>query len=73
MRRTGGGPAFPAPKECHVDHRTGEPTGLTKREWFAGMALIGILAKCREETPKEKIAAECNLIADAMIAEGSKE
>jgi hypothetical protein len=37
------------------------------------MALVGVLAKCKEETPKGKIAAECFLLSDAMIAHEEKE
>lgn len=41
-----GGPAFPAPYDLHHTH-TGQPTGdsgMSLRDWFAGMALHGLLA-----------------------------
>ena len=73
MSKPDGGPAFSAPKECHVDHRTGEPTGLTKREWFAGMAMQGILANPSCVFKDSDLAKAVYDLADAMIAEGEKE
>lgn len=49
-------------------------SGLTKREYFAGLAMQGTIAS---QTPDESIdpamcARWCFEVADAMIAEGSK-
>lgn len=38
-----GGPAFPHPTECS-DGRAIPHLGMTLRDWFAGQALVGILA-----------------------------
>lgn len=65
-------PAFPA-TDCW-----GAPTaGLTKREWFAGMAMLGILsdpvrAKRMEITDSREVARHAFSFADAMEA-ASKE
>ena len=57
---------------------TGEEEGLTKREWFAGMAMQGILAsspkyefsgKVVGQTDAEELAADSYAYADAMIKE----
>lgn len=70
-----GEPAFPTQNGCRND------PGLSKREWFAGMALQGYLAgrfgKGREmhhnENHQAKIAEGCARYADAMIAALGKE
>jgi hypothetical protein len=45
--------------------------GLTKREWYAGMALIGEISRCGiEPTRKDIIGAmveRCFMFADLMI------
>lgn len=48
--------------------------GLTKREWFAGMALCGLLASSwRESKSTERDYAETALIiADAMLAQSGE-
>lgn len=55
------GPAFP-----------GDPfaPGLTKREWFAGQALAGVLAD--PNFGPDGIETLCFEIADAMIAESRR-
>jgi hypothetical protein len=66
------GPAFP-----HVGCNTSGglnvvAEGLTKREWFAGMALVGMLAS-DSSFSHESIADECFRYADAMLAESGGE
>ena len=42
-----GGPAFPVPEAYHADSvelYQSADTGMTLRDWFAGQALVGILA-----------------------------
>jgi hypothetical protein len=62
-----GGPAYP---NVSLDHHgfVGRDTGLTKREWFAGMAVQGILAD--GETGTKDLVPRAYRIADAMIAAG---
>ena len=60
-----GGPAFPCSQH----------TGLTMRDWFAGQALIGLLAFPGEESSQLDIqtaAQEAYEQADAMMAERAK-
>jgi hypothetical protein len=65
-----GGPAFPAQ---HFDLADGEH-GMTLRDWFAGMALQGMLANDIESGPEQVpiIVASAYVLADAMLAERSK-
>lgn len=63
-----GGPAFPywdGPNgKCH--------SGITKREWFAGMALQG-LARVGGDVFTDEIAKWSYAYADAMIKAGEGE
>lgn len=74
----GGEPAFPCP---HYHHDTSAPSGLTKREYFAAMAMSGLLSDSNHlngaefEPLKVKhkgIALAAIASADALIAELSK-
>ncbi len=60
-----GGPASPVVAEHDV-----LCTGLTKREWFAGQALIGVLSCGRGWTGvfEDEVSKTAYRIADAMIA-----
>jgi len=63
------GPAFP----LSVDRELGSEKGLTKREWFAGLALLGIMAMNKNPSLKmSEIVSDSYKMADAMIAEGDK-
>ena len=72
---TDGGPAFPALKYAAVE--AGEEAGdyaseqgMTLRDWFAGMALQGMLA-CPYDAPwkedGQKVSQKSYEIADAML------
>ena len=66
-QRKDGGPAFPGgglPPHPH------HPNGLTKREWFAGQALIGLLSTVHasKKDTAEVYADASYALADAMIA-----
>jgi hypothetical protein len=60
-----GGPAFPTNGGC---------SGLTKREWFAGMALQGAVASNSyklfqaDEVPYPDVAVFCCNVADELLA-----
>ena len=62
-----GGPAFP------VSEGTVQFLGLSKREWFAGMALQGALSRGVEGVEVERIASDSFLMADAMVQAGKGE
>lgn len=65
---------------------SGPSYGLTRREWFAGMALSGMLSNCDSDGPdgwmwaagvgsKDGMATAAEVafqMADAMIEEGEK-
>lgn len=63
-------PAFPV---MGVGDYANYATGLTKREWFAGMALQGFLAGNPDIQPaKERAAIMAFEYADSMLAESVK-
>ena len=51
-----------------------ETYGLTKREYFAAMAMQGLLSSCGQYkvTAYNEIASDCVLAADALIEELNK-
>ena len=64
-----GGPAFP------TDHNKNVVEGMTLRDWFAGQALMGMMASRNPSSPRfnpEDDAAYVYAVADAMIQERSK-
>ena len=67
-----GGPAFPR------DHRHDGHNGMDLRDWFAGMAMQGMLVSKHDhpmrgyEGWREEFAREALRFADAMIAERAK-
>lgn len=67
-----GGPAFP-----FSTHMSGAYIpGMSLRQWYAGMALIGYMARGWENLPmnftKDHVARECLEQADAMIARSNE-
>jgi len=60
-------PNDPAMAGNEYDHGQFNP-GLTKREYFAAMAMQGIIAKPATLTTNEKFAAAAVSMADALIA-----
>ncbi len=71
MTKDTGGPAFPG-----EGTNMGRYHGMTLRDWFAGQALVGMLASAPvadRSKPKHRGWAEnAYLFADAMLAERSK-
>lgn len=87
MKPNDGGPAFPsdgyvraADGEVYEMERCG---GLSKRDWFAGKAMEGLLSDAKAnlagppadsaKTPAQHVAKTAVQIADAMIAELEKD
>jgi hypothetical protein len=69
MKDTGGGWAFPAQ---HFDLADGEH-GMTLCDWYAGMALIGILARpAVNYRTADELARQAHALARAMLAERNK-
>jgi len=66
-----GGPAFPAQRFDLAEHEH----GMTLLDWFAGMALMGMMASRNPSSPKftpEMDAVYVYAVARAMIQERSK-
>lgn len=74
-----GGPAFPhdaaAYASCPRCGTRSSRTGMSLRDWFAGMALQGLLARTSlgDYGGKANIAIDAYAMADAMLAERSKQ
>ena len=62
----GNEPAYPVvgPNRTPAD-------GLTKREWFAGMAMQGIISKSGLSSNDRDLAVKAYLMADEMIDESN--
>ena len=77
MEKRDGGPAWPSHDYLVGDiskdkfQKLGETRGMSLRDYFAGQALPD-LAECSGLTP-EQMARRCYEIADAMLAERSKD
>jgi hypothetical protein len=70
-----GGPAFPQTNDSWngSEHNPPTPTGMTLRDWFAGMALQGMVANSSIDAIKpQEYASDAYLYADAMIMERNK-
>ena len=65
--RDDGGPAFPVPIR---DFGPDFLTGMSLRDWFAGMAMQGFMASSAKACPQTCRAAY--QMADAMLAERAK-
>lgn len=75
MAKDHGGPAFPNQNQ----HGDSDQVGMSLRDWFAGQALVGMLASTAHpnangpETQAAKGWAQMSyILADAMIAESLK-
>lgn len=58
-----GGPAFPG-MNAYPDSHNDPTRGMSLRDWFAGQALIGLVANAH---PSEDVALRAYFYADAMI------
>ncbi|MGV2099011.1 hypothetical protein [Rhizobium sp. 21-4511-3d] len=69
-----GGPAFPV--ECNIVSGYRDDSGMTLRDWFAGKALMGLMASERAtddaQYQPDMAADRAYRMADAMLAEKFK-
>lgn len=72
MENNDGGPAFPVYKYVNSDGLTftSEPTGMSLRDWFAGMALPAIINRGKHHSFDEAVASAYEY-ANTMIKERS--
>lgn len=69
----GNEPAYPSSKTWNDDNGNwGIPYGLTKREYFAGLAMQGILANGWDKAFRSNMAKQAIAYADALLAELEK-
>ena len=73
-----GGSAFPRAADAITvegDRHFVNELGMTVRQWYAGQALPGVIVatQTNPELTPQKVANECFLYADALIAELYKE
>lgn len=69
LKELGNANAFPQAKE---DLNVDSEYGLTKREYFAAMAMQGLLANGNYITSYKLLGEESVMFADALIAELNK-
>ena len=68
-----GGPAFPAWEQDTYGAKFFNE-GMTLRDWFAGMAMQGLLAcPVQPQSGPDMYARDAYTLADAMLKERSKE
>ena len=65
-----GGPAFP---QGYLDGPEVDPSGMSLRAWFAGMAMQGLITNPDTVSEVEIVAKFSIQYADALIAELEKE
>ncbi len=61
------------PMGFDYEHQRKSQPGLTKREWYAGMALGRASIQSVSPTEAERTARMCLLYADALLAELAKD
>jgi hypothetical protein len=66
-----GGAAFPSPIHPECSDAKGMNFGMTLRQWYAGQALVGLMAdpstQCGNDAAADNVAATCLRMADALI------
>ena len=64
-----GGPAFPLGDSTWADMTVGGgQCGMTLRDWFAGQAIMGLMASGKTQvTATQWFAKEAYVVADAML------
>ena len=68
-----GGRAFPVPQGYRKKLVDAESRGMSLRDYFAGQAITGLLARPSGEMPAEIAASFAYHFADAMIALNRKD
>jgi hypothetical protein len=66
-----GGPAFPSLHDVRYHPHFHIEEGMTLLDWFAGMAMQGLLASTKTNDA-QVIAKDAYIIADAMLAQRNK-
>lgn len=67
-----GGPAFPVTPTDNSGQIAPTQLGMSLRDWFAGQALMGMLADHTSNPPRTATASLSYALADAMLAERQK-
>ncbi len=64
-----GGPAFPQNPEarCSTQYVRDHDEGMTLRDWFAGQALVGLLAGQLKTDEVKVIVDDAFIVADEML------
>lgn len=70
MNKTDGGPAFPSAQPIHGARFYADIKGMSLRDWFAGQFLSTVVIVGGGDS--DKIARDCYVMADAMLAERAK-
>jgi hypothetical protein len=60
---------FPVLDDCYGYGVGNKESGMTLRDWFAGMALSGNIGKLVDSSDPKTIAQYAYALADAMLAE----
>jgi hypothetical protein len=61
IKNNDGGPAFPVPNDANTNGQA----GMSLRDWFAGQALAGLIARCN--MPNEVYTRMAYSLADTML------
>jgi len=72
MKNKDGGPAFPRPHSFANTFEIPSQEGMSLLDWFAGMALIGILANSSQIVEEKLASSWAYEYADAMLKEREK-
>ncbi len=74
-KKNNGGPAFPKPDVRFDGEMIYTPSGMTLRDWFAGMCMNTMIQKSSDDGGWDHVAVAvgCYLLADAMLTERKKD
>lgn len=60
------------PFEANLDEGTFKTTGMSLRDYYAGLAMMGLAPQWDKERSRNEIARAAVMMADALIAELAK-